>query len=271
MRQLGYVARVAAKKKSADPALAKPAAKPSAAAPASSLPPDAARVRSILRVLESAIPEPYCELDHTSPWTLLIATILSAQSNDKTINSVTPALFAKWPTPAALAAAPRDEVEQAVHKTGFFRNKAKSIQECSLLLVERHGGEVPRTMEELIELPGVARKTANVVLGTAYRIPVGIATDTHVMRVSQKLLLTSAIKPEKIEQDLCALLPKDQWTDGGHRILLHGRYVCLAKGPQCEQCPLNELCPSREAEPVGSVADRARRARRVVESRGAEG
>jgi endonuclease-3 len=263
----GYVARVAAKKKSADPAPAKPAAKPSAAPPASFSPPDAARVRSILRVLESAIPEPYCELDHTSPWTLLIATILSAQSNDKTINSVTPALFAKWPTPAALAAAPRDEVEQAVHKTGFFRNKAKSIQECSLLLVERHGGEVPRTMEELIALPGVARKTANVVLGTAYRIPAGIATDTHVMRVSQKLGLTNATKPEKIEQDLCALLPQDQWTDGGHRILLHGRYVCLAKGPQCEQCPLNELCTQPKAHARVSISERADHERRLMDSR----
>ena len=263
MCELGYVARVAAKKKSADLAPAK------SGASASSAPLDAARVRSLLRALESAIPVPYCELDHSSPWTLLIATILSAQSNDKTINAVTPALFAKWPTPAALATAPRAEVEEAVHKTGFFRNKAKAIQECSMLLVDRHGGEVPRTMEELIELPGVARKTANVVLGTAYRIPVGIATDTHVMRVSQKLGLTTATKPEKIEQDLCAGIPKDEWTDGGHRILLHGRYICLAKGPQCERCPLNELCPSREAEPIGSVAARAERERRVVESRGA--
>ena len=228
----------------------------------------AAPVDAVLERLSAAIPEPYCELDFTSPWTLLIATILSAQSTDKTINSVTPGLFAKWPTPAALAAAPRAEVEEAVHKTGFFRNKAKAIQECSLLLVERHGGEVPRTMEELVALPGVARKTANVVLGTAYRIPAGIATDTHVMRVSQKLLLTTATKPEKIEQDLCALLPQDQWTDGGHRILLHGRYVCLAKGPQCGQCPLNELCPSRELPPIGSIAERTGWERQVVESRG---
>jgi endonuclease-3 len=228
----------------------------------------ASRVADLLRVLQLAIPEPYCELDHDSPFQLLIATILSAQSTDKIVNSVTPALFAKWPTPAMLAAAPRQEVEQAVHKTGFFRNKAKAIQECSLLLCERHGGAVPKSMEELTALPGVARKTANVVLGTAHRIALGIATDTHVMRVSQRLGLTAATKPEPIEQDLCRQVPQEEWTDGGHRILLHGRYVCLAKNPQCEQCPLAELCPSREAEPAGSVAERAERERRVVESRG---
>ena len=169
---------------------------------------------------------------------------------------------------AAAAAVDSGEVEPYVQSTGFFRNKAKAIQECSLLLCERHGGAVPKSMEELTALPGVARKTANVVLGTAHRIALGIATDTHVMRVSQRLGLTAATKPEPIEQDLCRQVPQEEWTDGGHRILLHGRYVCLAKNPQCEQCPLAELCPSREAEPAGSVAERAERERRVVESRG---
>ncbi|MEQ1632719.1 MAG: endonuclease III, partial [Planctomycetota bacterium] len=190
---------------------------------------DSPATSAVFRLLRIAIPEPYCELDHDSPFQLLIATILSAQSTDKTVNSVTPALFAKWPTPAILAAAPRQEVEQAVHKTGFFRNKAKAIQECSLLLCERHGGDVPKSMEALTALPGVARKTANVVLGTAHGIAAGIATDTHVMRVSQRLGLTAATKPEPIEQDLCRQIPQAEWTDSGHRILLHGRYVCLAK------------------------------------------
>lgn len=247
---------------------AKPKAAAAAVPAAGSVP---APIAEVLRVLAQAIPVPYCELDHDSPFQLLIATILSAQSTDKTVNSVTPILFAKWPTPAALAAAPRDEVEQVVHKTGFFRNKAKAIQECSLLLCERHGGAVPKSMEELTALPGVARKTANVVLGTAHRIALGIATDTHVMRVSQRLGLTTATKPEPIEQDLCRLIPKAQWTDGGHRILLHGRYVCLAKAPQCERCPLAELCPSRVGDPIGRVAERSEAERAVVESRGAKG
>lgn len=215
------------------PAKKKPAAK--ATAP----------VAEILARLAASIPEPRCELDHKDAWTLLIATILSAQSTDKTVNTVTPELFRRWPTPQALAAAPRAEVEQVVHKTGFFRNKAKAIQNCSMELVEKHGGEVPRDVDALCSLPGVARKTANVVLGVAYRIASGIVVDTHVTRVANRLGLTQSDKAELIEKDLCRQVPKEQWIDAGHRLLLHGRYVCLAQTPRCEQCVLASLCPSR--------------------------
>lgn len=207
--------------------------------------PKPAPAAEIFARLAASIPSPRCELDHRDAWTLLIATILSAQSTDRTVNTVTPELFARWPTPQALAMAPRAEVEQVVHKTGFFRNKAKAIQNCCLALVEQHGGEVPRDVDALCALPGVARKTANVVLGVAYRIAAGIVVDTHVIRVANRLLLTRSDKPEQIERDLCALLPRDQWIDAGHRLLLHGRYVCLAQTPRCEQCALASVCPSR--------------------------
>lgn len=221
--------------------------------------------------LRRAIPEPRCELDHASPWQLLIATILSAQSTDKTINSVTPDLFARWPTPAALAAAPREDVERAVHRTGFFRNKARAIQLASMAIAQQHGGEVPRTMEALLELPGVARKTANLVLGTGFGIPSGIVVDTHVTRMAGILGLSTATKPEAIEQDLCAILPKDRWVDDGHRLLLHGRHVCTARQPDCAACPLHELCPSAAAVPVhGTWEERAAAEGRRVASRGAD-
>lgn len=207
--------------------------------------------------LAVAMPQPRCELDHKDPWTLLIATILSAQSTDRTVNTVTPVLFQKFPTPEALAVAPRDEVEALVHRTGFFRNKAKAIQGASLAIHAQHGGQVPPDMAALLQLPGVARKTANVVLGVAFRIPAGIVVDTHVMRVSQRLGLTAATVADKVEQDLCQRFPQAQWIDLGHRILLLGRYVCLAKGPKCSQCPLHELCPSRVGQPIGAWQERA--------------
>ena len=225
----------------------------------------------MLRRLGTAIPSPKCELDHGDPWTLLIATILSAQSTDRTVNTVTPVLWKKWPTPAALAAAPREEVEEVVHRTGFFRNKAKAIQGASLAIAEQHGGEVPRDMASLVKLPGVARKTANVVLGVAFRIAEGIVVDTHVMRIAQRLGFTANTHADKVEHDLCALLPRDQWIDAGHRLLLLGRYVCLAKGPDCQDCPLAEICPSREQEPLGTWEQRARHPQERVESGGAEG
>jgi endonuclease-3 len=223
---------------------------------------------ALLRRLAAAIPEPRCELDHRDAWTLLMATILSAQSTDRTVNSVTPELFTRWPTPRALADAPRGEVEQAVHRTGFFRNKAKAIQESSRELCERHGGEVPRTLAALVELPGVARKTANVVLGVVWRLAEGVVVDTHVMRVARRLGLTEEQKPEAIERDLMAALPRAQWVDGGHRLLLHGRYLCTAREPQCAQCPLGELCPSRAAPVQGSWEVRASRERDLVTTRG---
>jgi endonuclease-3 len=232
--------------------------------------PDAERVSALRRALAQAIPRPQCELDHANPWQLLVATILSAQSTDKMVNKVTPELFRVYPSPEALAEAPRAEVERLVKSTGFFRNKAKAIQEASRLIAERHGGRVPEDLDALIELPGVARKTANVVLGTACGIASGIVVDTHAARVSQRLELTAETDAAKIERDLCALVPKSAWVDTGHRLVLHGRYVCLARAPRCESCPLNELCPSREAEPRDSRASRARAEARLVESRGQE-
>jgi endonuclease III len=226
-------------------------------------------VAEIRKRLRKAIPAPQCELDFGDAWQLLVATILSAQSTDKTINRVTPDLFARWPTPAALAAAPPAAVEAVVKPTGFFRNKAKAIRGAAQALVDRHAGAVPRTMTELVELPGVARKTANVVLGTAHGIASGVVVDTHVGRVARRLALTRDEDPVKVEEALMAALPKREWVDGGHRLLLHGRYVCLARAPRCELCPLNELCPSRDAPPVGKWTDRAAAEKATVESRGA--
>ncbi len=217
-------------------------------------PANAADVHNRLAV---ALPQPRCELDHKDAWTLLVATILSAQSTDRTVNTVTPLLFAKWPTPEALATAPREEVEAVVHRTGFFRNKAKAIQGASLAIHTHHGGKVPADMAALVALQGVARKTANVVLGVAFRIASGIVVDTHVMRVSQRLGLANAATADKVEQELCARFPKEQWIDIGHRILLLGRYMCLAKGPKCDDCPLFEICPSRVGQALGAWQDRA--------------
>jgi endonuclease-3 len=197
------------------------------------------------------------ELLFQDPWQLLVAVILSAQSTDRRVNLVTPDLFRRWSTPAELAAAPPDQVEEVIKSTGFFRNKTKAVQSASRLVAERFGGEVPRSMPELLELPGVARKTANVILGSAYGVASGIATDTHVMRVSRRLGLTLAETPEKIELDLCQAFPAESWTAMGHRLLLHGRYLCTARAPACADCPLNELCPSRLTQAVGAWEERA--------------
>jgi endonuclease-3 len=221
-------------------------------------------VAQIAARLAAAIPQPRCELEHRDAWTLLIATILSAQSTDRTVNTVTPLLFQKWPSPEALAAAPRDEVEAVVHRTGFFRNKAKAIQGASLAIHQEHGGEVPRTMAELVRLPGVARKTANVVLGVAFGLAEGVVVDTHVMRVAQRLGLTAAAHADKVEQDLCAQFPRERWHESGHRLLLLGRYVCLAKGPKCEDCPLSELCASRAEAPLGTWQQRSERVQQLL-------
>ncbi|HEX6883098.1 MAG TPA: endonuclease III [Planctomycetota bacterium] len=196
--------------------------------------------------LARAIPTPRCELAFADPWQLLIATILSAQSTDARVNQVTPELFRRFPTPAALAAASQEEVEGLVKSTGFFRNKARAIREASQGLVARFGGEVPRTLEELTTLRGVARKTANLVLGAALGIPSGIVVDTHVARVAGRLGLTRATDPEEIERDLMTLFPREEWIATGLRLVLHGRYTCLARKPRCAGCALNELCPARE-------------------------
>jgi len=215
------------------------------------------RAREVRRRLRLALPEPRCELKHENAWQLLIATILSAQSTDARVNQVTPALFRRYPTPEALGRAKLPEVEQLIRSTGFYRNKAKSVVGASRLLAERHGGEVPRSLEALVELPGVARKTANVVLGTAYRLPTGFIVDTHAGRVARRLHLSGSEDPARVEQDLCRLFARRDWVDMGHRFVLHGRYVCTARNPACRSCPLQEICPSAEAEGEGSVAKRA--------------
>ena len=203
--------------------------------------------------LAEALPEPRCELDHENAWQLLIATILSAQSTDARVNMVTPSLFERFPSPKALGSAELPEVEALVRTTGFFRNKAKNIVAASRMLTEQHGGEVPRSLEALTELPGVARKTANVVLGTAYGLATGFIVDTHAARLAQRLGLTEHDDPAKIESDLCEAFPKSDWVAMGHRFVLHGRYVCTAKKPRCPACPLAEICPSKQAEPEGTL------------------
>lgn len=220
--------------------------------------------------LEAAIPEPHVELKFQNPWQLLIAVILSAQSTDKMVNTVTPVLFKKWPTPKALGSAPQEAVEEVVKSTGFFRNKAKAIRAASKAVAEEHAGEVPRTMEEILTLPGVARKTANVVLGSAYGVATGMVIDTHAMRVAQRLKLTRQTTPEKIEIDLCALFEPDTWIRNSHRFVLHGRHVCTARNPRCTECPLNELCASAQAEPEHEWRERAAAEAREMDSR-AEG
>jgi endonuclease-3 len=195
-------------------------------------------------LLAEAWPDATCELDHRSAYELVVATILSAQSTDRMINTVTPKLFAKYPNASALAKADQATLEQEIHSTGFFRMKAKSLIGMAKALVENHGGQVPATMEELVELPGVARKTANVVLGTALGKNEGVVVDTHVARLSQRLGLTAETDPVKIEQDLMTLLPRDQWTVFAHRLIWHGRRVCTAKNPDHEHCLLAPVCPT---------------------------
>jgi endonuclease-3 len=203
----------------------------------------AARVKQIIAGLKKAYPNAHCELNHTNPLELLIATILSAQCTDKRVNVVTPGLFKKYPNAAAYAKAQPAELEQDIRTTGFFRNKAKSIKSCCQALVERHGGDVPRTMEELTMLGGVGRKTANVVLGNAFNVNTGIVVDTHVARLSQRLGLTKETSAEKIEQDLIKLVPQEQWAMFSHWLIWHGRRRCYARGPDCPTCEIHALCP----------------------------
>ena len=213
--------------------------------------------REVSRRLARAIPTPECELDHANAWQLLIATILSAQSTDRMVNEVTKALFERHPTPSSLARASQEEIEGLVKRTGFFRNKAKAIRESSRRIVQDHGGEVPRDPEVLVSLPGVARKTANVVLGTAFGIANGVTVDTHAGRVSRRLGLTGHDDPVKVERDLMAAFPREQWIDLGHRFVRHGQYLCHARKPSCARCPLAELCPSAAEPPAGRWTQRA--------------
>lgn len=222
---------------------------------------------SVLERLTLAIPRPHVELAFSTPWQLLVAVILSAQSTDRRVNQVTPEVFQRWPSPAALAAADPARVEEVIKSTGFFRNKTRAIIGASAMLVERFGGEVPRSLDELLEVPGVARKTANVVLGAAYQIASGIVVDTHAARVSQRLGLTREETPEKIEADLCRAFAAEHWRQMSHRLVLHGRYVCTARAPQCEDCPLNEPCPSREKPADDTWEGRAAREARAMDER----
>ncbi|MBA3890325.1 MAG: endonuclease III [Gemmatimonadaceae bacterium] len=198
----------------------------------------------ILERLGTTYPGARCALDHRNAFELLAATILSAQCTDKRVNMVTPALFAAYPTPAALADAGQDDVERIIRSTGFFRSKAKSLIGMARALVERHGGEVPCDMDALVQLPGVGRKTANVVLGNAFDVNEGIVVDTHVGRLSRRLGLTRHDDPVKVEQDLIPQFPRERWTMLAHYLIEHGRAVCDARKPRCGECPLHDLCPS---------------------------
>ena len=202
-----------------------------------------ARAARILDLLEAAYPDAHCALDHADPYQLLVATILSAQCTDVRVNLVTPALFARFPDPRALAGATQGEVEDLIRSTGFFRNKAANLLAMAAALVERHGGRVPDTMDELRVLPGVGRKTANVVLGNAFGRNDGVTVDTHVGRIARLLRLTSATDPEKVEQDLMRLFPRPKWTLLSHLLISHGRAVCIARRPRCDACPVRALCP----------------------------
>jgi len=206
--------------------------------------PEQKRARQIVGLLRREYPEARCSLNHANPLELLVATILSAQCTDERVNLVTADLFRKYRTCDDYAAAPAEELEQDIRPTGFFRNKARAIQGACRQLAERHGGRVPREMEELLKLPGVARKTANVVLGNAYGLATGVVVDTHVSRLSARLGLSARNTAEKIEQDLMALVPERDWIDFSHLLIAHGRKVCKARTPLCDQCVLEPLCPS---------------------------
>jgi endonuclease-3 len=212
-----------------------------------------ARARRIVRKLTRLYPDARCALHHQTPLQLLVATILSAQCTDARVNLVTPALFARYGDARAFATADRAELESYIQSTGFFRNKARSIIACCQALVEHHGGEVPATMEELVPLAGVGRKTANVILGTAFGVP-GITVDTHVGRLSRRLGLTAHTDPAKVECDLMELIPKKDWTMFSHRLIFHGRQVCHARKPDCAGCGLAKLCPKTGVQtPPASV------------------
>jgi endonuclease-3 len=201
------------------------------------------RAKKIIVALWRTYPKAHCELNHADPLQLLVATILSAQCTDKRVNLVTAELFKKYHSPKDFADAPLAELEQAIKTTGFFRNKAKNIRACCHKLVELYNGQVPRTMEELIQLDGVGRKTANVVLGNAFGINAGVVVDTHVARLSQRLGLTNQKTPEKIEEDLMALVPQKQWALFSHWLIWHGRRRCFARKPDCANCEVLKLCP----------------------------
>jgi len=204
------------------------------------------RIAEILRRLAAAYPNAECALHHGNAWELLVATILSAQCTDARVNMVTPELFRKFPTPKAMAEASLPAIEEEIRSTGFYHNKAKSISGAAKKIVGEFGGKVPRTMAELLTVPGAARKTANVVLGVAYKIAEGVVVDTHVLRLSNRLGLTRETDPKKVEQDLMKIIPKDHWIQFSHELIHHGRQVCIARKPRCAECTLETLCHSKD-------------------------
>ncbi|HET8762259.1 MAG TPA: endonuclease III, partial [Gemmatimonadales bacterium] len=209
---------------------------------------DSRRFSRVLAELKKAYPDAHCELDFTSPFQLICATILSAQCTDLRVNMVTPALFAKYPDATALAAAKQEDVEEIIRSTGFFRNKARSLIGMAQAVVAEHGGEIPASMDALVKLPGVGRKTANVVLGNAFAMNEGVVVDTHVGRLSGLLALTRETDPLKVEQDLMAITPRDDWALLSHLLIFHGRRVCIARRPRCWECVVAECCPGRRTD-----------------------
>lgn len=201
--------------------------------------------RRLVRGLAREYPDAVCALTHENPFQLLVATILSAQCTDARVNIVTPALFERYPTPQALAESKQEDVEEIIRSTGFFRSKATNLRGMARVLVDEHGGELPRNLDDLTRLPGVGRKTANVVLGTAFGIATGVVVDTHVRRLSQRLGLTTSSNPVQIEKDLMAIVPQQDWVAFSHRLIHHGRRICLARKPRCLDCALLKLCPRR--------------------------
>jgi endonuclease-3 len=229
--------------------------------------------RQVASALRAQYGDAQCALVHHNPLQLLIATILSAQCTDQRVNMVTPALFAKYPAAADLAAAKLPELERVIQSTGFFRNKAKNIQGCCRALVDEHGGRVPQSLDELVQLPGVGRKTANVVLGTAFGIASGVVVDTHVQRLSNRLGLTKSKDPKRIEQDLMQLLPPREWIEFSHRLIHHGRRICQARNPKCNGCTMSRICPqigvkTKFPAPSAASAVKATRPRRAKQTTG---
>jgi endonuclease-3 len=201
-------------------------------------------MQKIFAGLDALFPQAQCALQHEDAFQLLVATILSAQCTDERVNKVTPELFRKYPKPQDYVALPQADLEREIHSTGFFRNKAKNIIAAATKIDQEFGGEVPRTMDKLLSLPGVARKTANVVLGTAYGIPSGVVVDTHVFRIAHRLKLSKQKTPEKVEQDLMKIVPQDRWISFAHQLIWFGRKICAARNPLCAECPIEKLCDS---------------------------
>lgn len=235
--------RIAATKPAATAKSTKKASTKPAQKSASKKPNVATIAAKVVKHLADDYPDVTCALENESAFELLIATILSAQCTDERVNTVTPELFRRWPTPEKMATAPIEQLEKVIHSTGFYRNKAKNIKACSRELADKYDGEVPRDIDAMVTLPGVGRKTANVVLGTCYGMATGVVVDTHVTRISNRLGLTKHTDATKIERDLMELVPQDQWVDFAHRMIHHGRRICMARKPKCDECSMRGFCP----------------------------